>query len=103
LAHRTDVAWFDFSSPGDWGSFALIDPVAACVPAAGAGLWPVMRSPRFHTLFDAQEYRKVQRDKRRLHLQYLMAGTRQGAYSYFDITGGALTLPRRYALASSHD
>lgn len=97
LANRTDVAWFDFSSPGDWGSFALVDPVVACVPDARAGLWPVMHSPRFHTLFAADEYERVRRNKRRLHLQYLMAGTLPGAYNYFAITAGPSTLTSRYA------
>ena len=97
LANRTDVAWLDFSSPGDWGSFALINPVTACAPQPFTGLWPLMRSPRFHTLFTPEEYAPLQRNKRRLHMQYLQAGTRQGDYSYFAITGGSMTLTGRYA------
>lgn len=90
LAKRANLKWVDFSSPTDWGSFALVDPVSACVPALEdrvPGL-PTMRSPRFHTLFRPERYLQLRRDKRRMHLQYLLAGELPGGYDYFRMTAG---------------
>lgn len=92
-----EVFWLDCSSPSDWGSFALVDPVALCVAdAKGAAVNPrAMVSPRFHTLFDPATYADLKKDKRRMHMQYLMAGELPGAYDYFAWTAGAQTLRQR--------
>jgi hypothetical protein len=103
LAQSTDLHWIDFSSPTDWGSFALVDPVTACrveVPA-GNKVNPTMRSPRFHTLFTPATYARIKRNKRRMHMQYLMAGELPSAYDYFAITAGTLTLRERYGVGST--
>jgi len=90
VAQTPGLRWTDYSSPGDWGSFALVDPIEMCnaAPAVGPRLVPYMLSPRFHTLFEPTEYAQLKRDKRRLHLQYLMATPLAGAYDYFRITAG---------------
>jgi hypothetical protein len=94
VALAPGLRWTDYSSPGDWGSFALVDPIAMCnlAPPQGPSLKPCMRSPRFHTLFEPTEYARLKRDKRRLHLQYLMPTPLAGAYDYFRITAGPLRL-----------
>lgn len=94
LGRGPRVTWVDFSAITDWGSFAGADPLALCLgPAPDRPHAPRMLSPRFHTLFTPAEYAALVRDKRRVHLQYLMAGTRAGTYDYFDLTAG----PRRLA------
>lgn len=92
-----DVFWIDCSSPSDWGSFALVDPVAlCCADSEAAAVNPrAMVSPRFHTLFDPVTYAQLKKDKRRMHLQYLMAGELPGTYDYFAWTAGALGLRQR--------
>jgi hypothetical protein len=98
LAQSTAVHWIDFSSPTDWGSFALVDPVSACridLPA-GSQVNPTMRSPRFHTLFATATYACIRRNKRRMHMQYLMAGELPSDYDYFAITSGTQTLAERF-------
>ena len=98
LAQSRVVHWIDFSSPTDWGSFALVDPVTACrldVPAASK-VNPAMRSPRFHALFTPASYSRIKRNKRRMHMQYLMAGELPSEYDYFAITSGTLTMEQRY-------
>ena len=55
-----------------------------------------MCSPRFHTQFAAATYNKLKRNKRRIHMQYLMAGELPSDYDYFAITAGAVTLDQRY-------
>lgn len=98
LAQASRLYWLDFSSPTDWGSFALVDPVDACriEMKTGEKMNPAIRSPRFHTLFTPATYARIKRDKRRMHKQYLMAGELLSHYDYLALTSGALTLRQRY-------
>jgi hypothetical protein len=101
LATDVRLTWRDFSAPGDWGSFALINPVTACdvvLPAATNGQ-PVMLSPRFHTQFAPEVYAELRQNKRRMHMQYLMAGEQPAAYDFFAITAGPQTLAARYPIS----
>lgn len=96
LAGAQGVSWTDFSSPADWGSFALVDPVPLCLgPSAPSHAHRRFASPRFHCLFAPEAWRALRRDKRRMHLQYLMAGERAGDYDYFALTAGPLSLRTR--------
>jgi hypothetical protein len=97
LGRAPRVNWVDFSSITDWGSFALVDPLELCLGPGGAGrpYAPRMLSPRFHTMFGAEAYARLVRDKRRIHLQYLMAGERPAFYDYFALTAGPSNLPER--------
>jgi hypothetical protein len=100
VAVLAPLCWVDVSAPGDWGSFALVDPVPLCAPAdaaAGAVNPRLLASPRFHTLFGSQAYARLKKDKRRMHMQYLMAGERAGVYDYFALTAGPLGLRERLA------
>lgn len=101
LAGAPALRWIDFSSLTDWGSFAMVDPVDACRITLPNGQKhnPTMRSPRFHTQFAAATYDKLRRNKRRIHMQYLMAGELPSDYDYFAITAGGLTLDERYPRA----
>ena len=98
LAQTSRLYWLDFSSPTDWGSFALVNPVDACCGPLKADTQhnPTMRSPRFHKLFTPPTYARIKHDKRRMHMQYLMAGEVCANYDYLAITSGALTLQQRY-------
>jgi hypothetical protein len=101
LGGEPRVQWVDFSSPTDWGSFPLVDPLAICLGPASAQRphSPRMLSPRFHTMFDPAVYAELVRDKRRLHLQYIMAGERPALYDFFAITAGPERLPARLKTA----
>ncbi len=101
LAAEPALRWIDFSSLTDWGSFAMVDPVDACRITLPNGQKhnPTMRSPRFHTQFAPATYDKLRRNKRRIHMQYLMAGELPSDYDYFAITAGGLTLDERYPKA----
>lgn len=98
LGRAPRVHWVDFSSPTDWGSFALVDPIALSLggPSPDRPHAPRMASPRFHTMFERATYEKLARDKRRIHLQYLMAGERATPYDYFALTAGPLSLAERF-------
>ena len=90
------MTWADFSSPTDWGSFALVDPVTLCLGGQSAARrGPVLASPRFYTLFEPATYAQIRGDKRRMHMQYLMAAQLPGTYDYFALTAGPLRLAGR--------
>jgi hypothetical protein len=88
LGGEPRVRWNDYSSPTDWGSFALVEPISFCLNTSIVATPPRMASPRFHTMFGAERYALLRRDKRRMHLQYLMAGELPSQYDYFSITAG---------------
>ena len=93
------LVWVDVSSPTDWGSFPLLDPLAVCeieVPRRGTG-YPRPTSPRFHTLFSGERYRAMVGDKHTMHTLYLMSTEKPGRYDWFAITAGCQPLAVRYA------
>ena len=98
IAGSDALTWVDVSSPSDWGSFPLIDPLVLCeVPVARRGRGaPKLTSPRFHTLFADEDYRRMLPDKHTMHMLYLMSTQKPGKYDYFAITAGAERLASRY-------
>lgn len=89
------VRWLDVTSPIDWGSFALCDPV--CIFAQGqASPERKFISPQFHLLFSADTYRQLKKDKYRVHQQYLQTTELLGRYDYFSILCGPLSLQERF-------
>jgi hypothetical protein len=98
LGQDPHVAWVDFSSVTDWGSFALVDPIALCLDdtaQAGRIYRPQVASPRFHLMFEPEQYSRIVKNKRRIHMQYLMAGQRPTLYDYFAFTAGSQRLRDR--------
>lgn len=88
VAADNRVYWVDVSSPGDSVSFGMCElmPLAmrGAAPPAQAYVNPRhMCSPRFHTLFEPESYRRMRRNKMRMHFQYLMACEKRGAYNFF--------------------
>ncbi len=96
VGQQTELCWVDISALADWGACAQVDPVQLCAPEACAYPNPyAMLSPRFHVLFAPAVYAQLRRDRRRMHLQYLMAGQLPGAYDYFALTAGGQRLRQR--------
>ena len=96
------VDWLDITAPIDWAAFPGVDPVtAAGLPAVAAGWHPKLLSPRFHKLFSPEAYARLKRSRFQVHLQYLMASERPGAYDYFAITAGAQRLRDRFDAAAT--
>ena len=99
LGASARIDWIDVSSPTDWASAALQNPLEVCDIAhrtRGRG-WPLMTSPRFHTLFTAENYQRMIRDKHHMHTQYLMSTEKAGRYDFFAITAASVPLAARYA------
>ncbi|MES2999094.1 MAG: hypothetical protein V4787_00255 [Pseudomonadota bacterium] len=83
------VPWIDYSSPTDWGSFALVEPISFSLDGDVRVVHPPsMASPRFHLMFPPERYKRLRADKRRMHMQYLMAGEIPARYDYFSMTAG---------------
>lgn len=80
------VYWADVSSPGDSVSFGMCELMSVAMRGAPPQHYVNPRhmcSPRFHKLFNAQAYRRLRRNKMRMHFQYLMAAEKRGAYNFF--------------------
>lgn len=88
LASDGQLYWADISAPADSVSFGDCELLRLAMgrhPQAQAGVWSApqrMCSPRFHTLFVPHAYRRLRRNKMRMHFQYLMAAQLPGAYDY---------------------
>lgn len=94
---NSPIPWLDISAPIDWAAFPGVDPVAgAGLPPAPPGWHPRLLSPRFHQLFGPETYARLKRNRFQVHLQYLMASERPGAFDYFAITAGPQTLSARF-------
>ncbi|MEW5838788.1 MAG: hypothetical protein AB1717_08145 [Pseudomonadota bacterium] len=91
------ILWADFTAAVDSACFPLVNPVLASGLALEQGEGPFILSTRFHTLFHPASYRRIRRDWYRMHFQYLMSTELQGSYDIFAMTGGALSVSRRFA------
>lgn len=99
LAGAGQIFWVDFNQTTDWTCWSHPDLLAMAGMDAppGAPPRPLPRSPRIHTLFTAQRYEELKRDRLRLHFQYLMAGEQAGEYDFFAMTCGPVRLAKRFA------
>lgn len=89
------VAWFDVTAKVDPLCFHAVNPAVVCdAPATAPGM-TIMHNARFFRMFRPQTYRRLRRDKLRLHFQYLMSAELETGYDYFRITAG----PRPLGLA----
>jgi hypothetical protein len=94
----SDIAWIDYTSPIDWGSYPLCDPIAIFAPhAPSSGALRRFISPQFHLLFSPPAYQALKKNKYRVHQQYLQCPERIGAYDYFAMLYGAHNLRDRFA------
>jgi len=98
LCGRSELTWVDVTAPGDGCAFALCDPVAVTGVAPAAGkLWPLVLSAAFSQTLSPARRRALRWQFFRLHFQYMCAFDRPGAYDYFRVTAGPLTLGARLA------
>ena len=87
LAEARHIGWVDFTSPADAGSAAMIHPLEGASPDR----WPdrpARRSPRFHALVSAANYRALRKRPLDYHFAYLRAMDVAGDYDFFRLTTG---------------
>lgn len=90
------LTWWDYSAPADWAAFARVQPwmgEEAAAPAARLH----QASPRFHRTMAEEDYARLMKDRRALHMHYLNAPQRPGGYDVVTLTAGPLTLAQRHA------
>ncbi|MGQ0484030.1 MAG: hypothetical protein ACT4SY_01560 [Hyphomicrobiales bacterium] len=93
------VTWIDVSAAIDSACFPLCDPLAASGLAQPDPLNPKPKivSPQFAKLFRPDSYRRLRREFKRAHFQYLLSAELAGDYDYFLITAGNRRLGERFA------
>ncbi len=97
LSTAENITWVDVTAPGDGCAFALCDPVAVSGVAPPGKRWPLVLSAAFTQTLSPERWQALRWKFFRLHFQYLCAFDRPGAYDYFAITAGPLTLADRFA------
>lgn len=97
LSECPTLFWLDVTAPGDPCSFALCDPVAVTGVAGPGQRWPLVLSAAFSQTLSPRQQKALRCRWFRLHLQYLCAFDRPGAYDYFAITAGPRGLADRFA------
>ena len=97
LCARTELTWVDVTAPGDGCAFALCDPVKVSGVGPAGQIQPLILSAAFTRTLSPARWKQLRWRFFRLHFQYLCAFDRPGAYDYFRITAGPLTLAERFA------
>lgn len=88
LAYAETLPWVDVSGPTDPLGFFNVDPVVEAGIHDAPPDRPRLVTARFFRMFHHDTYRRLRRDKLRLHFQYLMAYEIPADYDYFRITAG---------------
>lgn len=97
LCQSDQLTWVDVTAPGDGCAFALCDPVSVSGVAPETGKrWPIVFSAAFTQTLSPERWKALRWRFFRLHFQYLCAFDKPGAYDYFRITAGAISLSERY-------
>ncbi|WP_244816160.1 hypothetical protein [Caballeronia sp. Lep1P3] len=88
LADHREFQWLDMNARADALAFSQVNPLdASGVTGALIGR-PVAQVVRPFRMFHDATWKKIQRDKMRLHFQYLMASELPNQYDYFRMTAG---------------
>lgn len=82
------IDWLNVSSPADGACYVMVSPFNSVIPLEKDYIKTI--SPKFHKMFTEKKYKKLRRDKFRMHFQYLMASDILNEYSYFKITCGEI-------------
>ncbi|PWR19727.1 hypothetical protein [Zavarzinia compransoris] len=98
LALDPAIAWLDAGAPYDAVCFDRVDPLTLSGHARppGARISPLLMTPRFHALFDAEAYAALCRDRGQMHTQYLMATPKPGRCDFFALVAGPVALKDRF-------
>jgi hypothetical protein len=77
--------WVDYAARIDTFCFADVSPALADGVGAGLVNRPIRRLVRLFNMFSAEKYIQLKKNKRRIHLQYLMATDIKTDYDFFEI------------------
>lgn len=88
LAEHPSVPWLDMGARADPLCFSQVNPVKGSGIDSPDAQWPKMHIVRIFKLFPPEKYKRIKRNKLRLHFQYLMSSESQADYDYFMLTAG---------------
>lgn len=87
LAYK-NFTWFDYTAPVDGACFPLVDYYQHAGIAKSESQGPIYLSPRFHLLYEKENYAILKRKKFLLHFLYIMSTDTAGVYDFFKMTAG---------------
>lgn len=82
-SHR--FSWIDFGARADPLCFDEVSPTIAEGLTQGRNNYPIRHLIRPYKMFSTEKYQHMQKDKLKLHFQYLMAADIQTSYDFFEI------------------
>ena len=95
LAQRA-LYWCDIGFPPDGACYARTDPFLPYYPQHKVEM--KLLSARFFRYYGADRYRKLRRDKFRIHFAYLASGDTPSPVDFIALTAGSRTLPESVAM-----
>lgn len=96
IASTEDVAWVDVSSPRDWFSFGLVDPLLLTDAPPREARSPLVISAKFGKFQPDPEDKRTRFRAMGLHMKYLAAPDRAGGFDFFAVAAGGQTLANRF-------
>jgi hypothetical protein len=96
LSKEKDLIWLDYTTPIDGACFPLLDFYSFSGVKYYSVNKPKYLSPRFHTLFSKNTYKRLKKDKYLTHFIYLMSTELDGDYNFFIMTAGDASLSELY-------
>lgn len=96
IASTERLFWVDVSSPRDWFSAGLVDPLLLIGEAPEAARSPRVISAKFGPARRDPDDRRTRFRAMGLHMRYLGAPEEEGGFDFSAAISGALTLNARY-------
>ncbi|MGB0504561.1 MAG: hypothetical protein ACPGGK_00065 [Pikeienuella sp.] len=96
VASAKGVFWLDVSAPRDWFSFGLLDPLLTVDDPPSEAQSPRVISAKFGPWQREPDDWRTMFQPMGLHMKYLDAPKRSGAFDFFEVTCGVQTLHGRY-------
>ncbi|WP_276882359.1 DUF829 domain-containing protein [Campylobacter cuniculorum] len=90
---KFDLKWYDYTSIIDGACFPQVDFFTTS--GIKEGFRPKFYSPKFHTLYEKEHYKKIKKDKYKAHFLYLMSSEIKGQYDFFDFVVGEKILEEK--------
>lgn len=87
-AASAKTTWLDIGSPADGTCYPFTSPYEKIIPEDDIKNMVILKSPRFHKLYDAEEYARLKRDKFEYHFLYIKWPQNDVGFNYFDMTTG---------------
>lgn len=78
---RFNLQWYDYTSVIDGACFPQVDFFRTS--GVEPKFTPLFYSPKFHTLYEKNKYKKIKNDKNKAHFLYLFSVDIQGGYDFF--------------------